>query len=91
MGVLFTSILILIAGLVQEILVTSYHRELLRNNRCAVVMLTFFITILSLMVMTEVIRHVLNPALGWLSFLLIAVFGAGKGLGAYLSMRWWGI
>jgi len=89
-GVVSTYILILLAGLVQEILITSYHREFQRNHRCAVILLTFFITILSLMVMTEVIRHVLDPALGLLSLLLITIFAAGKGLGAYLSMRWWG-
>lgn len=53
--------------------------------------MTFIIAVISMLVLASVISKIFDPAIGNLSFLLLAVFAFGKSLGAFASMKIWEI
>ena len=89
MSVLIQSILYALAGFVQEVLITSYHRAVISQRNLLACGLTASITILSLLVVTGIIRKILDPTIGILSFIYVIVFALGKAVGAYGSLSWW--
>ena len=78
-----------LAGFLQEVLITSYHRCVISHRNLLASGLTASITILSLLVVTGIIKKILDPAIGALSLIYVLVFALGKALGAYGSLSWW--
>jgi len=76
-----------VAGFVQEILITTYHRAVMTNRVLAATILTMLIAVLGLLVMAEVTRKIFDPTFGMISYLFVIIFAAGKGCGAYLSLK----
>ena len=75
------------AGFIQEILVTSYHRAVTTNKIATASILTMIVGILSILVIAEVTRKIFDPSFGFLSYIFVLVFASGKGIGAYLSLK----
>jgi len=82
-------LLYILAGFVQEVLITSYHRSVIAEKNALAACLSSSITILSLLVITGILKKILDPTTGYWVFLYVIVFAAGKGLGGYCSLTWW--
>lgn len=82
-------LLFFLAGFIQEIFLTSYHRAIATNRIIVASILTSLIAILSLLVVTEVTRKIFDPSMGFYSLMFVFIFAGGKGLGAYLSLKRW--
>ena len=78
--------LLFIGGLIQETLLITYHRALSKNTAFLAASLTTIIWIISIFVMTEIIR-LIHTTHSWMSLALIASFASGKFTGAYLSIK----
>jgi hypothetical protein len=87
--VIFPCFLYFLAGLVQEVLITSYHRCVYSQRNILASILTILITVLSLLVIAGIIHKIIDPAAGLLSYLYVLIFASGKGVGAYGSLTWW--
>lgn len=79
--------LFFLAGFIQEILITTYHRAVATNRVAAATLLTITITILVLLVMAEITRKIFDPSFGIISYLFVVIFALGKGFGCYISLR----
>jgi len=82
-------LLYILAGFVQEALITSFHRSVIAEKNVLAACLSSSITILSLLVITGIIRKILDPTTGYWVFLYVLIFTIGKGLGGYCSLTWW--
>jgi len=82
-------ILFALAGFIQEVLITSYHRSVIAEKNVQASMLASSITIVSLLVIAGIIKKIFDPSSGLFSVLYVFVFATGKGLGAYGSLSWW--
>lgn len=89
MSILLYCLLYILAGFIQEVLITSYHRSVIAERNVLAAGLSSCITVLSLLVITGIIRKILDPATGYWIFLYVLVFATGKGLGGYCSLTWW--
>lgn len=78
-----------LAGFIQEVLITSYHRCVMAERNVLASFLAMLITIVSLGVVAGIIKKIIDPSVGLLTYLYIIVFAGGKGLGAYNSLIWW--
>lgn len=81
-------IILFIAGFIQEVLYVSYHRALAANSIFIVSSLTTIIWLISIFVMTEIVK-LINSSHSWATLVLIGSFACGKFIGAFLSIKFW--
>jgi hypothetical protein len=82
-------LLYFLAGFIQEVLITSYHRCVYSERNLLASILAALITVVSLLVITGILQKIFDPLTGALTYLYVVVFAGGKGLGAYGSLSWW--
>jgi len=88
MGLILQCLLYALAGCLQEVMITIYHRSINCDRKLLACSMTTLITIVSLLVVTQVTKQIL--ASGWLSLWLVLVFALGKGFGSFITLSWWG-
>lgn len=89
MGLVVQYILYAVAGFLQEMMIVAYHRSINNDRRFLAACLTVAITMISLLVVAQVTHQIIVDT-GLLSLLGAAIFGIGKGIGAYITLGWWG-
>lgn len=87
--ILISSIIYFLAGLSQEVLITSYHRCVYTERNFLASCLAALITIVSLLVFAEILKKIFSPLPTLLTYFYVVIFAAGKGFGAYGSLSWW--
>lgn len=73
------------AGFIQEALINTYHRALAANRINLATFSTISIALVSLLVVAELTSKIFT--FGYWSYLFVALFSLGKGLGTYLCMK----
>lgn len=88
MGLILQCAIYSLIGFLQEVMVIVYHRATVCGRKLLASIMTTLITAVGLLVMAHITQQIL--ASGPLSFLLVLVFAVGKGIGAYVTLGWWG-
>lgn len=89
MGIILQYIAYAVAGFLQEVMIVAYHRAINCERKLLASVLTVTITMVSLLVVAQVTHQIIVDT-GLLSLLGAAIFAVGKGVGAFLTISWWG-
>ena len=77
------------AGFIQDALVASWHRSANTYRIKSTATLSFVLTCLGLIIITDIIKKLLDPSFGSITYLFIVVYALGKSAGAYISLKYW--
>lgn len=77
--------ILFLAGFIQEILITSYHKALIEDRRLTASSLTAIVAVIGLIVISEIFKLVQNNHSIY-GFLLIGGYALGKFCGAYARL-----
>lgn len=85
-----TILIFILAGILQEALVVSYHRSIAQNRFLLTSICCGLITMLNLLVVAELSRAIFNGQVGLATTLcLVGIFALAKSVSSYVCLRWW--
>jgi hypothetical protein len=88
--VIINCLLYAAAGFFMEVLITSYHRSVIAERNLMASLLATTITTVGLLVVTGIIKEILDPAGDRAaSVSYVFIYAIAKGIGAYCSLSWW--
>ena len=88
MGLVANCLAFIFVGFLQEVFVVIYHRATACDRKILAAIMTMLITSMGLLVMAHITHQILAYG-GLISFIYVAIFAAGKGVGAYATISLW--